>query len=110
LARDLITEVVDLFEQPRFVHLGMDEETVANQGGAQIAIIRQHDLWWEDLDALVSAVEDAGSRAWVWSDHAWSEPEAYYRRMSTNIVQSNWYYRNAFSGADEHSRPAKVAH
>lgn len=110
LARELISEVVDLFGRPRFLHLGMDEESAENQRGAQLAVTRQHDLWWEDLEALVSAVEEAGSRAWVWSDHAWAEPEAYYRRMPTAVVQSNWYYRNAFSGADEQTRPTKLNH
>ena len=31
VCRDLIAEVIDLFDQPRFFHLGMDEETAEHQ-------------------------------------------------------------------------------
>ena len=31
VCRDLIAEVIDIFDQPRFFHLGMDEETMTHQ-------------------------------------------------------------------------------
>lgn len=110
VCRDLITEVAELFDTPRFFHLGMDEESSSNQGGWQIAITRQQELWWHDLEFLVAAVESAGSRAWIWSDHAWAHPDEFYDRMSHKVLQSNWYYRNAFAGADEATRPQRLGH
>ncbi|MDP3441374.1 MAG: hypothetical protein Q8T08_00800 [Ignavibacteria bacterium] len=41
---DLIEEVVDLFDQPRYFHLGMDEENAEDQRYLNLAVIRQHDL------------------------------------------------------------------
>ncbi len=108
LCRDLIAEVASLFDQPRFFHLGMDEEDAQSQAGAQLAVTRQHDLWWHDLSVLTDAATQAGARPWVWSDYAWSHPDEFYRRMPRDVLQSNWFYRNAFSGADETRRPARL--
>ena len=41
---DLIAEVIDLFDRPRFFHLGMDEEAAAQQKGFQLLVVRGTDL------------------------------------------------------------------
>ena len=46
VCRDLISEVIDLFDRPRFFQLGMDEETAEHQRRQDYAVIRQNDLWW----------------------------------------------------------------
>ncbi len=89
---DLIAEVCDLFDKPRLFHLGMDEENIANQVEYTYAVIRQHDLWWEDFMKLVGWVEQAGARAWIWSDYSWDNPELFYERMPKKVMQSNWHY------------------
>lgn len=101
---DLITEVSDLFDTPRYFHIGMDEETAANQRNLHYAVMRQHDLWWHDLEFLTAHVERLGSRAWIWSDYAWHNPDSFYARMPKNILQSNWYYGDRFD-APEDNRP-----
>lgn len=101
---DLIEETCELFDNPRFFHLGMDEETARNQVRLQYAVMRQHDLWWHDLQFLADKVEACGPRPWIWSDYAWHNPEPFYARMPKNIVQSNWYYGDNFS-APEEGRP-----
>jgi hypothetical protein len=94
---DLIGEVVDLFDRPRFFHLGMDEETARHQRHHEYVLIRQYDLWWHDLEFLVERVEAAGVRPWVWSDYVWDHPDAFYERMPKSVLQSNWYYGAEFS-------------
>jgi len=98
---DLIAEVSQLFDTPRFFHIGMDEENAQDQRALQYAVMRQHDLWWHDLLFLVDRVEQAGSRAWMWSDYAWRNPEAFYAKMPKSIVQSNWYYVDRFDVPEE---------
>ena len=88
---DLIGEVMELFDTPRFFHLGMDEENVANQKKSDIMIVRQRDLWWGDLYFLFGEVVKRGSRPWVWSDYARAEPEYFGRMMPKSVIQSNWY-------------------
>jgi hypothetical protein len=106
VCRDLIAEVTELFESPRFFHLGMDEEDLGNQRDYEHVVIRQHELWWHDLNLLVDQVEKLGARAWVWSDRIWEHKDEFCSRMSRNIVQSNWYYGpnlEAFEGMSEHA-------
>lgn len=96
VCRDLIAEAIELFDKPRFLHLGMDEENAENQREYAHATIRQHELWWHDLNFLVGEVERAGVRAWVWSDYEWHQPEQFYEHMPRSVLQSNWYYGDEF--------------
>lgn len=93
---ELIAEVCALFDQPRFFHLGMDEEGYACQRYYEYVVIRQLELWWHDLEFLIDEVERGRSRAWVWSDDLWHHPEAFLERMPKSVVQSNWYYGTRF--------------
>lgn len=97
VCRDLIAEVIDIFDKPRFFHLGMDEETYEHQRDMQYIVVRQYDLWWNDLKFLVSEVEKKGARAWIWSDHLWRHKEEFFCRMPKTVVQSNWYYDADFN-------------
>lgn len=97
VCKDLIAEVVELFDKPRFFHLGMDEETAEHQREYEYAVIRQHDLWWHDFLFYVEQVERAGSRAWIWSDYLWKHTEVFFKKMPKSVVQSNWYYGEKFS-------------
>jgi len=94
VCRDLIAEVIDIFDRPRFFHLGMDEE--AYDPTNQLSVVRQHDLWWHDFYYLVNQVERNGSRAWIWSDYVWHHPELFYKKMPKTVVQSNWHYGKDF--------------
>jgi len=94
---DLIAEVSELFDSPRFFHLGMDEETARHQRNYAYAVMRQYDLWWHDLHFLVAQVERARGRAWVWSDYIWEHRDEFLERMPKSVLQSNWYYGSDFS-------------
>ena len=97
VCRDLIAEVMDLFDGPRFFHLGMDEETAAHQKHYAYAVMRQHELWWQDLAFYVHQVDKRGARPWVWSDYVWHHPEEFFQNMPASVLQSNWYYGSSFA-------------
>ena len=92
VCRDLIAETCELFDGPRLFHLGMDEEDAGNQRDYLFAAMRQHDLWWHDLNFLVGEVEKQDARAWVWSDKTWNEAAEFCQKMSHRVLQGNWYY------------------
>lgn len=92
VCRDLIAEVIGLFDKPRFFHLGMDEENYPNQKYHEYVVIRQYDLWWRDFLFYVEQVEKGGSRPWMWSDYAWDHPDLFFKKMPKSVLQSNWYY------------------
>jgi hypothetical protein len=104
---DLINEVIELFDRPRFFHIGMDEEDAAHQEKYEYAVVRQHDLWWHDLLFYVEQVERAGVRAWMWSDCVWNHTDEFFRRMPKSVLQSNWYYGEEFEEAalEDWNRP-----
>jgi len=89
---DLIEEVSDLFERPRFFHLGYDEENHWNQESYAYAVIRQHELWWNDFLFFVRQVEKRGMRPWIWADYVWHHAGEYFKRMPRSVLQSNWWY------------------
>lgn len=88
---DLIREVAAIFDGPRFVHLGMDEEVMKAQEKYVYAVVRQGQLWWNDLRYLAEQVERAGARAWVWGDALYFKgEEEFTRNMPRTVVQSYW--------------------
>ena len=97
VCRDLIAEVIDIFDRPRLFHLGMDEESLEAQAHYAYAVLRQYDLWWHDLYFLIEEVERGGSRAWVWSDYLWHHEEIFFKKMPRSVMQSNWFYDGSFS-------------
>lgn len=92
VCEDLIKEVAEVFDYPEYFHLGMDEETTAAQWHQKIAVIRNKDLWWHDINFYFGICDKVGARPWVWADPYWNNPEEYVSRMSKSTLQSNWYY------------------
>ena len=105
VCRDLIAEVIELFDTPRFFHLGMDEEEQKHQRNFEYVVLRQYDLWWRDFFFFILQVESKGVRPWIWSDYVWEHPELFYARMPKSVLQSNWYYGASF---DESLGPVKA--
>ncbi len=96
VCRDLIAEVIDIFETPRFFHLGMDEEELKHQRHFEYVVLRQYGLWWRDFNFFIEQVQSKGVRPWIWSDYVWEHPEPFYSRMPRSVLQSNWYYGASF--------------
>lgn len=96
VCRELIEEVVGLFDRPRFFHLGMDEETAHHQRRYHYIVVRQGELWWNDFYFLQNQVERHNVRAWIWSDYIWEYRDEFLRKMPRSVLQSNWYYGESF--------------
>jgi len=111
LCRDLIAEVIEIFDEPRFFHLGMDEETAVAQSHYRYTVVRKDDLWWGDFYYLIGEVEKGGVRPWIWSDYLWNNPGAFFKDMPKSVVQSNWYYGEGFDrGLSDGARRAVDAY
>lgn len=94
---DLIKETCEIFDTPRFMHLGYDEEDADHMRSYDYMPIRQGDLWWHDFLHTVKCVEKCGVRAWIWSDKIWHWRDEFVKRMPKTVLQSNWYYLAEFS-------------
>ena len=107
VCEDLIKDAVEIFDHPRFFHLGYDEETAAHQAKHLFAVCRQGDLWWHDFLWFVKVTEKTGCRPWIWSDYCWNHKDEFMKRMPKSVLQSNWYYGAEFdfSKLKESRRP-----
>ena len=92
VCRDLIAEAIEIFDTPRFIHFGMDEETYGHQSHFDYIVIRQNEQWWGDLYFYFAEAMTRGVRPWIWSDYIWNHPDMFFKMMPKYVVQSNWYY------------------
>lgn len=101
VCRNLIAEAIEIFDNPRFIHFGMDEEDYNHQKHFDYVVIRQNELWWGDLYFYISEAMSRKVRPWVWSDYVWHHPDDFYKMMPKSVVQSNWYYGNKLDPKNE---------
>lgn len=96
VCRNLIAEAIEIFDNPRFIHFGMDEEDYNHQKHFDYIVIRQNELWWGDLYFYISEAMSRNVRPWVWSDYVWHHPDQFFKMMPKSVIQSNWYYGEDF--------------
>ncbi len=91
---DLIREVCEVFDYPRYFQIGFDEEsaTAQDQAGWEMALVRNGELWWHDLFLIADECERHGARPWMWSDYMWWNLDMFLKKMPTSIMQSNYHY------------------
>ena len=106
MQREVIRDVWEVFEHPRFFHLGFDEEAAGWIGKRNYFVIRQGELWWHDMLYAVKCVEDLGCRAWIWSDYGWHHPD-FLTRCPKSVLLSDWYYDECLGGFDINNYVAK---
>jgi hypothetical protein len=99
VCEDLIKDVAEMFDYPRYFHLGYDEETANHQRSHLFAVCRQGDLWWHDFLWFAKVTEKTGCRPWIWSDYVWNHKDEFLKRMPKSVLQSNWYYGASFEPA-----------
>ena len=88
---DLIDEVCEIFGNPRFFHLGLDEEYIPDHRKG-LTVIRCTDLWYHDLYFYMRCLEKHGARPWVWSDANRRTKDVFFKRMPHECIQSEGYY------------------
>ena len=94
---DVIKDVCEIFETPRFLHIGMDEETLEWARKSLVVNCRQNELWWHSLYKIVNAVESHGVRPWMFTSYAWSHPE-YEEKCPKSVLQCVGYYNEDVQG------------
>ena len=92
VCEDVIRDTIEIFDRPRFFHLGYDEEWPGHQRQYAYMAVRQGALWWHDFLYISGLVEKQGVRPWVWADYYWKHREDYERFMPRSILQSIAYY------------------
>ena len=68
VCREIIHEVIDIFDNPPLFHLGLDEENAYTPEflGFQYGCFRQFDLLYHDMNYLFDCVREKGVRPMIW--------------------------------------------
>lgn len=103
VCEDLINEVCALFEQPKYFHLGMDEEDYMHAATEELVIYRQNELLFQDMRFLCDCVKNNGAIPWVWHDTLFFTPDKFRQYFSPDeIIVSPWHY---YAFREEHFTP-----
>lgn len=97
VVKDLIHEVIDIFDTPELFHLGMNEEGESSQKLLDFACYRQYEMLWNDMNFMFDCVREKGVRPWIWADTAWSDFEGFVENVGKDVLVSPWYYAHMFS-------------
>lgn len=115
--KNIIAEALELFGKPEYFHIGMDEENARLQRHLSHCVIRQHELWYRDLNFYAEHASRTGARPWMWSDKIWEDEENFVKNVSRDILQSNWYYgldlfgeREPLPGEKNFNRPEHITY
>jgi hypothetical protein len=94
VCNDLITEVIALFDRPRFFHIGMDEEDLPNHRGLGLEhiVIREGQAWLDAVNRFDETIRKNGSRTWMWGDPLWPGRRETVLPIPKHILVSDWNY------------------
>ena len=94
---DVIKDVCEIFETPRLMHIGFDEEQLEYQWESVHVNCRQHELWWHALYKFVDVVERQGMRPWMFSGYGWKHPD-FVAKCPKSVLQCTSYYNEDAQG------------
>jgi len=90
---DLIREVCEVFDYPKYFHLGMDEELDRFQTYYDISVVRHEHMLFHDINFLCRECEKHGARPWLWACLATTYPDSFDKKLSRSVLLSNAFYR-----------------
>ena len=93
VVKELIDDVCKVFGNPRYFHLGLDEEDADMQRRDPFVVIRRGGAWWKDFYHYLDCLSAHGARAIVFpGEDARESPEIFRKRMPKDVIQNPWMY------------------
>lgn len=96
VCKDIVEEAIELFDNPPFFHLGLEEEDYASQRTQPVVTVRSPAMKLRDATFLFDICRSHGVRPWIWCNYACIEgyggDEAFQRSIPKDVLISNWYY------------------
>lgn len=91
--QDLLTELYEMFEQPKYIHIGMDEENQKNMQETDLVIFRRRDLLWHDIRFMIKTIKDLGAIPVMWHDPIFSDEQEFEKNIKPeDVVIMPWRY------------------
>ena len=91
-AENLICETVELFENPKLFHIGLEEEAFQHQAHMGICVCRNRRVFWNDVNFLFKILDKNKARPWIWGDGFWESPEEYIQNTPKEALVSPAIY------------------
>lgn len=90
---DVIKEIYEIFDGPRFIHLGLDEESYITSRVSDYVIYRQGQLLIDDIRFLITETNKTGALACMWHDPITEDVEAFTKAVGPDeVVIFPWWY------------------
>ena len=105
MCKDIIEEVIDVFDTPEFFHLGLEEEEATNEH--EINVCRSPERKYKDALMLFDVCRAKGVRPWIWLDlETFGGEEGLSEKLPRDVVVSIWYYGTVHNtGKEETANP-----
>lgn len=96
VCKDVIEEVIDLFDTPEFFHLGLEEEDEIMQKHYTVSVMRTPKKKMRDALYLMDVCRSKGVRPWIWADE-WTVrdlggEEEFCKNVGRDVLMSNYQY------------------
>jgi len=96
VCKDIIEELIEVFDTPDYFHLGLEEEDMQSQNLQPVAIVRAPYKKLRDAQFLFDVCRAHGVRPWIWADQrdveAFGGDEAFQAGIGRDVILSPWYY------------------
>lgn len=99
VARDIIHEVIDIFDTPEMLHLGYDDEDWQSQLRYDYVCYRQFDLYWHDYRFFLNTVREKGVRPCLCVDAYALDRDKFLEHTPKDVIISPNYYKTFFEDA-----------
>lgn len=94
-AKELINEVIDIFDTPEMFNFGFDDENRWYQARYDYICYRQCELYWHDYRFFIDTIRERGVRPWVFVDPYIVDSERFLEETDKDVVISPNYYRSS---------------
>lgn len=97
VCKDIVEELIELFDTPSMFHLGLEEEDAGLMAeNYPVTVIRSHEKKAADAIELFDVCRAHGVRPWIWAEannvQAFGGDEAFQKYVGKDVILSNWYY------------------
>lgn len=94
---EILRETHETLENPRFIHIGMADETKSLNAGNLVAF-RQKEVLWNELRIFSDAIVKTGARPWMWGDAVGSHLDDFAGNLPKDFLVSYRWMVNVTTG------------
>jgi len=105
VVKDLINEVIEIFDTPEMFNFGFDDEHSLSQARYDYVCYRQHELYWHDYRFILDCIRERGVRPWVAVDPYITDSKKFIEETAKDVIVSPNYYEGSIYEDGTTKRP-----